>query len=92
MIKRIIRWEAGGIQFARGYIFGGCNWSFAAYAELASEAKKDFPLLTDERIEVHKTVKSGDYRLKRQVVSFPLEPTQSHRDYEERDYWDFELA
>ena len=57
MIKRIIRWEAGGIQFAHGYIFGGCNWSFAAYAELASEAKKDFPLLTDERIEVHKTVK-----------------------------------
>ena len=43
MIKRIIRWEAGGIQFARGYIFGGHNWSFAAYAELASEAKKDFP-------------------------------------------------
>ncbi len=91
MIKRIIRWEAGGIQFAHGYIFGGYNWSFAAYAALVSEAKKDFPSLTDERIEIHKMVKSAD-SLKRQVVSFPLEPTQTHLEYQIWDKWDFELA
>ena len=60
MIKRIIRWEVNGTQFARGYIFGGCNWWFAVYAEVGSEARsKIFRAANDERIEVHKTVKSG---------------------------------
>lgn len=51
MIKRIIRWEVNGTQYARGFIFGNYGWSVADYAKLVKQAKQDFPSLTDDNIE-----------------------------------------
>ena len=91
MIKRIIRWEVNGPQYARGFIFGNYGWSVADYAKLVKQAKQDFPSLTDDNIEPGKVVKST-YMNKFKVVSFPLEPTQAHPDYDVCNKWDFELA
>ena len=91
MIKRIIRWEVNGKQYARGFIFGDYGWSFADYAKLVEEAKKDFPHLTDDDIQPSKVVKSEDLN-QFKVILFSLEPTQSHPDYEVCAKWDFELA
>lgn len=91
MIKRIIRWEVNGTQYARGYIFGNYGWSFADYARLVKQAKQDFPSLTDDNIELSKVIRST-YLNKFKVISFPLQSTQAHSDYDVCDKWDFELA
>lgn len=91
MIKRIIRWEVNGTQYARGFIFGNYGWSFTDYAALVKEAKRDFPRLFDDDIIVNRVTKSADMKGFK-AISFRLEPAESHSNYEIWDRQDFELA
>ena len=46
MIKRIIRWEVNGTQYARGYILKATAGRLPTYAALVKEAKRGFSALT----------------------------------------------
>lgn len=90
MIKRIIRWQIGPYRYARGFIFNGYGKSFADYAKLVEEARKDFPSLTEKDIDVGRVIKSAEMN-QFIAVAFRLEPAESHPAYEVWDHQDFEL-
>lgn len=86
--KRIITWQAAGATFSRGFIFGNLGCSAADYAKLVKQARKDFPHLKLENIELGKVLKSS-YMKGFALVSFPLPAHTEREGYDQRSTCDF---
>lgn len=73
--KRIIRhsidYETGTAEFANGFIFGDYGWSLEKYKQLAEIAKRDFPFLKDEDIEIDR-VRESTYMKDFSYIRFSL--------------------
>jgi hypothetical protein len=89
MNKRIISWSVGEVTFSRGFIFGNYNNSYSAFTKLIKEAKKDFPSLSNEDIELSKITKSS-YMKGFIFVSFPVRAKMVHKEYSNWSRFDFD--
>lgn len=79
---RIVAWEKN----QRAFIFGGYCDTLEAYLELAAQAKKDFPGVTDKDLILSK-VRGNSYMQGKICISFTVE--SSHPNYPVWDKFDF---
>ena len=71
IIIHTIDYQPEPVTYANGFIFGDYGWSLEKYKQLAEVAKRDFPFLKDEDIEVDR-VRKSTYMKDFSYIRFPL--------------------
>lgn len=89
IITHTVEYGDKSVDYANGFIFGDYGWSLEKYKQLASIARRDFPFLTDEDIEIDR-VRVSTYMKEFSYIRFPLHEIIGREGYTRWTRRDFE--